>query len=66
MSNAAALDTETDEATKTAQFIVNSTLANEVLAVFGVPVPDAADLDEIRIIIRDSAITDNRPPATDN
>jgi len=40
-------------------------LANEILATLGVPVPDAADLDEIRITIcasdahEDSAINSN-------
>lgn len=29
-------------------------LANEILATLGVPVPDAADLDEIRITICES------------
>lgn len=52
MSDTATVPAAGDE-TRTAEFIINSDLANEVLAVFGVPVPDAADLDEIRILIRD-------------
>lgn len=56
MPETATLDAPTREAEKTVQFTVNSTLANEVLAVFGVPVPDAEGLDEIRIFIRDSAL----------
>ncbi len=43
MPEPAMLEAENDLAHKTVQFIINSELANEVLAVFGVPLPDAAE-----------------------
>ena len=44
------------EAEKTVEIYVTSDQANEILAGFEVPMPDAADLTEIRLIIRDSSI----------
>ena len=57
MSNTSTAAAPVADETRTAKFVINSQLANEVLAVFGVPVPDAADLDEIVIVVRDTELS---------
>jgi hypothetical protein len=42
-----------DDASRRVEIHASAELANKVLALFEVPMPDAADLDEIRVIIRD-------------
>lgn len=46
----------TGDAEKRIEIFVTPERANEILAGFDVQMPDAADLDEIRLIIRDSEV----------
>ena len=45
-------DPKLNDASRTIVVTVNAETANEILKGFDMPVPDAADLDEIRLVIR--------------
>lgn len=54
-STTAAAEILTGDESRRIEIYVNHDRANEILRIFEVPMPDAADIDEIRLIVRDSA-----------